>query len=91
MSLSMKPPFNAPKQPKRIAAEQCGVVASAEGHHGFRPVHHWCEEELKLVLSNLNGVAILHLNGVLLDAIESRHHVEASFVANDLNVGIVFL
>ena len=67
------------------------VGRRVERHHRLRPVDHRRHEELQRVLAEVEGVALLHIDGVIADLIEALQHVEGLLVADDLHVGIVFL
>ena len=67
------------------------ALAVAQGHHGLGPVHHRGEHEAQRVAAQLQGVAVLHLHLVAVNAIEALHHAKGLLVADDLHVGIIFL
>ena len=52
-------------------------------------MNHRGEHKLQFATSKVEAVAILHLQGVLLNTIESLHHSESLLVADNGNLGII--
>ena len=77
----------SPEAAEGVAREErLGFIAI--GHHGLRPVYHGREVEGERVFAHGEGIAVLHTQRVVVDAVVTLHHFEGFGVAHDSHVGI---